>query len=68
MKNEFAVVNFLEECHWDSNNLNNYNLINYAHDDLKNEEKLLTHWMRNTPLKNEKCTPLIEGNVGRMKL
>ena len=45
MKNEFAVVNFLDECRWDSENLNNYNLINYAHNDLSNEEKLLTHWI-----------------------
>lgn len=45
MKNEFAVVNFLDECRWGSENLNNYNFINYAHSDLSNEEKLLTHWI-----------------------
>ena len=45
MKNEFAIVNFLDECRWDSENLNNYNLINYAHNNLSNEEKLLTHWI-----------------------
>lgn len=45
MTNEFTVVNFLDECRWDSENLNNYNLINYAHNNLSNEEKLLTHWI-----------------------
>jgi len=45
MNNEFAVVNFLDECRWDSENLNNYNLINYAHSDLSNDEKILTHWI-----------------------
>ena len=45
MKNEFAVVCFLDESRWDSENLNNSNLINYAHSNLTNEEKILTHWI-----------------------
>lgn len=45
MRKKFEVINFIDQCRWDASCLNNYGLINYAHVDMSDDLKLLTHWI-----------------------
>ena len=45
MINKFEIVNFLDNCRWESTIKNNYGLINYSKTNLSNNLKLLTHWI-----------------------
>jgi len=45
MKKKFEVINFIDQCRWDASCANNYGLINYAHNDISDDLKLLTHWI-----------------------
>lgn len=39
----FGITNFLDSARWEKND--NYNLINFYHDTLPNDSKILTHWL-----------------------
>ena len=41
---KFQVIKFFDDCRWNKEN-NNYGTINYAHDNLTEDQKLLTHWL-----------------------
>jgi hypothetical protein len=45
MRKKFEVINFIDQCRWDASCSNNYGLINYAHVDMSDDLKLLTHWI-----------------------
>lgn len=45
IKRKFEIINFLDQCRWDASCANNYDSINYAHDDMSDDLRVLTHWM-----------------------
>ena len=45
MRKKFEVINFIDQCRWDASCANNYGLINYAHSEMSDDLKLLTHWI-----------------------
>lgn len=45
MRRKFEVINFIDQCRWDATCANNYGLINYAHSDMSDDLKILTHWI-----------------------
>ena len=45
MRKKFEVINFIDQYRWDAACANNYNFINYAHSDMSDDLKLLTHWI-----------------------
>lgn len=45
MEKKFEIVNFIDQCRWDALSANNYGLINYAHEDISDDLRMLAHWI-----------------------
>lgn len=45
MKKKFEIINFIDSCRWDAECANNIGLINYAHEEMSDDLRLLTHWI-----------------------
>ena len=45
MKKKFEIINFIDSCRWDAECANNIGLINYAHEEMSDDLRLITHWI-----------------------